>query len=34
MSSARPDLKFADTGDERQYYRKYSNLPPIFDYVT
>lgn len=28
MSSTRPDLKFADTGDERQYYRKYSNLPP------
>lgn len=28
MSSTRPDLKFADNSDERQYYRKYANLPP------
>lgn len=27
MSSTRPDLKFADTGDERLYFKKYSNLP-------
>jgi len=27
MSSTRPDLKFTDSGDERLYFRKYSNLP-------
>lgn len=27
MSSTRPDLKFSDNGDERLYYKKYSNLP-------
>ncbi|RLV91976.1 DNA mismatch repair protein MSH2 [Spathaspora sp. JA1] len=28
MSSTRPDLKFTDHGDERSFYRKYSQLPP------
>lgn len=27
MSSTRPDLKFADQGDERLYFKKYANLP-------
>jgi DNA mismatch repair protein MSH2 len=27
MSSTRPDLKFTDSGDEKLYFRKYSNLP-------
>lgn len=28
MSSTRPDLKFSDTQDERQFYRKFQKLPP------
>lgn len=27
MSSTRPELKFADTSDERSFYRKFQNLP-------
>ncbi|EGW35816.1 uncharacterized protein SPAPADRAFT_48774 [Spathaspora passalidarum NRRL Y-27907] len=33
MSSTRPDLKFTDNGDERSYYRKYSQLPPKDSFV-
>ncbi|ODQ79960.1 hypothetical protein BABINDRAFT_161623 [Babjeviella inositovora NRRL Y-12698] len=28
MSSARPDLKFSDSSDERNFYKKFTQLPP------
>lgn len=34
MSSTRPDLKFTDNGDEKLYFRKYTNLPPRDSHVV